>query len=659
MSYQSEENQTSIIWGTILIFVALFLIYFGANTYLKYPAYRFMVATHGLISYVPMLASYLPEQYTLDILREFNNARYVVPEARAIRHINVSMPFYLPLLIIFLFFMIKRYARQTLPYTYRYKISTINNLVKIKEKEFPEIAAGYLYGSEMVSNPDLQRFGTFSQEYGPIRYLIKIGAVSLDSKTLFFKDFPHKNGLQVVDDIYALEQYAGRLDININILHNELISSLGKKINDINDLSDIQIALSKAFLMFSMGIGNKTKSQNYLRDLSRKCIFKKIETAKEVKEFKIDRKKELADLKKLLIKIDNKTIFNSKYQKEFVLSCYAHAKSTGADISPPEFNWVKAFERETYLLLHTFSGDPSTIKNNSYIEVIAPLSRWLDLYKISVFDKSNNYTTQRGDFSNVVWEHLLLKQIQALSSTSSFSDSAIVKRVNDIRTSSSKKNKQFDFSFVLGNDKIVKKLLRGKLSIAMDQTLRFNNMADYILTSFITKLDEVYVGKIETENAQNILKGLQWVEDINYELYCKMAYVCIIKQTNDITLKQVINSKNDHDLKRSMTSKISDELSSIIIQKNGDDIVINKEMGVFDSNGISFSELQLHIYSFIEFQNRNSYSSKEYKNLAKMSFSSIDQATKSILYYMTNFENWLKPEYHISLEEFLGGQKVD
>lgn len=650
----TPDNEHNVIWIGVLAIVLVVMAYYYANTYLKYPAYYLLKYTYYIISNNSFLGSYLSESYTQDLVREWNQARFVIPNKKAIDHINVSLPFYIPLIFVYFLYSIRGYMRYTIPYTYRYKITSFDKLVQFKAEEFPQVLAGYLYGKEMVKNPELQKFGTYSAEYGPIRYLISIGVISYMGRTLYFKEKPVEDGeIEVSDDPKELSGYAKQLDINVNMLYQSLQESLGKRISSTDDLTDAQVALSRAFLIFASGAKNKKKAQKNMKRLAKAFTVKNPDGAKEKKKLLINRKDELKGLNDLLKKVDDKLIFNSEYQMEFLLSCYAYAKLNGADVSAPDFLWLKALERQTYLLLHAYSGDPDVLKNNSYIEVIAPMNRWLDLYRIFSLDEAENKSNKNQTFElKEDWAKLLCHQLNAINTVKEFTKTADFLK-EEVSKVDDKQTLKADFGSIKPVGKFLKKT---KLDCIIDDRLKYRTSKEMLMSLLITMLDQTHSSRIEKDQCLNYIRSFSWLIPIDKGLFNQICFICILKANTENLVNKLCRKASGAQAQKE-SSTLAKNIVGYDLDMSGKEIeFINVDDSTTHTKFVPVSELYVIGSLFLEFQTSSTYSTAEYKSLSQASFNSIDQAVITILYYMTNFEIWLSPKHKVELHEFLGGK---
>ncbi|MEL0638796.1 hypothetical protein V6259_18860 [Marinomonas sp. TI.3.20] len=647
MSANTNQNGESDGFALFLLgAVILVILCYFLNNILRIPAHYMSIGTFKLVNQFPMIDLIVPDSFISELNYIYEKSKYGISGDSAIHKISVCLMFYYPIPLFLFWRRMRYYFIKTKPYSFRYKINKINEIIKIKSQDYPAIIAGYKYGALMAKNPKEQAFGSMSMEHGPIRFCILNKILSYNGKILTFDKTEDSKYVTVEDDIQELGGFSGKLDININKLTEIFQKQLGQPIVQLSDLTDVQVALCNLFLNYAKGHENKSKAQAYSRFLARSCVIENLGTKKEVKKFNFNRKKEENDLKQHLLKANKKLINYCKFDKIFVLTCYYMAKANGADLSPPEFLWSKVFERDLYLLLNTYTGSPDVYKNNAYIECISPLSLWLDLFIINKLDTRLNLSNEDGTFDyNEKWKTLLLQKVSSDKNPWHKKTNQILQNLanEDNPLESFKKNRRFK------KLKSEFKLDRADSSLISDYTIQSSD--DLILSLSIQRFI-----KSEKNVEDWLSENVSWVIIFDRLLFSRIATAVYVMDKFKDKCDSLVDVLLTKQLSKIERNKVTSKLKNVYINIFDDFTVEVIESEEFIENSTRLSDGWVEILIYLKRQIENEFTSIELNDFSKSTFYSVNQSVKSVLYYMTTFEKWLKPQYKVDENTLIGGE---
>lgn len=672
----SNENNNTGADDIILYFIAAIIagiaIYYASQNYLKIPAFNALNYTYSLVNTYPFLKHLASVDNYRNLVQEYQMTRFMIPENRAIQQLNVVFAYYLWLLVPFSLFLLWRTHRATMAITYTKKIESLETLVHIKENEFPTVKAGFQIGTAITKNQELARFGKHAQEYGPIRWAIFNGILTLNGNICYFKGhLPDEmktlqNTHMLNDDIDELLQLKGKFDYNGNRLHSVLKNQLGKPFKHYTQLPDHQIALCNMFLTYSKGKKGKKAAQSLRDKYAKSFSIQKVGTAKEKVFFQFARKSEVSMLTKLINERPDKLITSASFDRLFVLSCYAKAKLDGADITPAEFTWVKSIDRELYLLLNSYTGDPSRLKNNGFVEIYAAMTQWLNLFELVSIDRRNNTTNASGFFEpqnnsqSLILKQILKEKIFVQDGSVNLSSGLNKQEEKDIHSiidAFLDKKKSVDVRDSIEKNKRFSRIptrvkLNNKDEISMIKKYNFSDFSEMCMSIFFMRLENSIKNtanesvSLSTVNA--FCKNYSWLQYTDYRLYARCVTLLMLMQATKLSFNQICRS----DAKSPESIRVSQAVNESLSKYKLMDAKIVPLNSKNENSNLLDGWALVTLYK-ISCANSH-YSTPQLNALISDSSHAIRKSMLAFRYYMSSFEQWLRPEYVVPLERLLG-----
>lgn len=683
---ENKDSHIDVIFGLAMMAVVVFLIIYAGEQSLKNISVVMINYAYSAIQQSNILNSLIFPNQREAIISLYSSSRYVADPSLTFERISASLSLVQIPVAIFLFWRFRRYKRHTLPASYNYTIEGHHELFELKKDIQPSMYTGYLFGKAMETDLFAQAWGRYSMEYGVIRWSIYHELILHEGETLKFDAFA-KQGLVVPDNLTQLSRYKERLDINLDKLAQKLEEQMGERYQGIDALKDYEIAIANLFLLFSQGVKGKPSALAYKRMLALSFKVTKPETGKEKITFKFNRKKGLKKLADLLKKADSPLINNSHYVKTFILSCYHHARSKNGDITPPDVLWLQAIDRPLYLLIHAYSGSPDRTINSPYIECVAPMSNWLTQFQAVKKSFENSATNSVGFIQpQHSWQTVFIKQLLSVK-TNKLHNELIIdpsciksafgvnlqKKLYSVLTNSN------DIRVALEDIKGLKSL---KLSVKEQRKVTEHCQSVTVISikqqMFILALSVYDLLKDSIDNRSDIsyaraleqfLCEIAWICHFDQVLYVQIASIIKLvagKQCSCLKALQLLKDgkvtgfseiTHDHlseirdmslDLTMPSDEGFKPDEVRILWREHSKSFMDSKLDGFMLANGL------VEVMSHFDSIKPSPFTSHELLKMASTPSLAIKQSIKSIIYYLTDTEKWLKPQYEITLEKLIG-----
>lgn len=683
-----KDNDALQVFGSVIVFIILcFIGYILISKQFKNESMVLIQWVYNLLLSKPILTWTLFDQQIEYIVRVYTSSKIYLDDGMTMSRINASLQlFQVPIVFLFLFFC-KRYFLLTKPATFKYTIKGVEGLVNIKKEIYPQVEIGYDFAKKGMKSLYLQSWGRFSMEYGPIRWAIRKNLIYSEGKPVAFNDFKKQaeqlfgSNTQINflnDDFDEMSLYAGKLDLDLELLFNELKLQMGRKFKSIDDLPDIYIALSVLFLLFAKGKAGKKKAIAYKYKLARAVKYSKIETDREKLVIDFDRKLGLTQLETLLKETNSKLIEHSKYEMLFVLSCYSVAQTNNGDITPPDIQWLMPFDREMYLLLHCYSGSPDITNNSPYIEVLAPMQAWLLQYSAVKEDNENPALNKMGFIeSSVGWVNLYQSSLINFTQTFDKRKPYFFKEKNRIKLV---KSSFTDIeNFVIDSKKFSKSIRPSDQNriVKILGDLKVNNIDDQLLILSIQVISHVLNETIKEDRnklADYFLDNISWIYNLNSALFFQIFTLVNLSVDSGIlpidvirNLKKGVDATTDARFNSLVNLYVDsfikiESIAAFKLQKpefHSNDSKFDKEDFIAlrmqnPSDFVPVSVVMVNILQYLERTKASKFTSNQLIQLSDIPYIAIRQSLKSFLLHMTLTEKWLKPKYLVTEAKFIG-----
>ena len=711
---EDKDDGTTILISAFIVMIFLFGVYLAVMFILNDFSVILITIAYKWVSLIPNFAlNFLFIDYQLEkIITLYNQSIYRASDSQTISRISAFITIFQWPIFYLLYRSFKKYRLKTLPFTFvdtkdetnaisrklnrlivsvvtlgfvkpsndskakDIQIKGVDDLVRVKQARYPVVKLPYNYQKAHLHDDFDQRWGKFSMEEGPIRWCIKRGLVSFGQDKLGFSDF-ESTGLRVDDDIKQLSRFSNKLDINLNKLSFELKKQLGSPYTGIDSLCNEYIALTVMFLLYSKGIENKKNALEYKNFIANSCQILNVGNNKkeEVWAFNFNRSKGLKKLKKLLDGSDSKLINSCRTDYQFILSCYHYARLKHGDITPPDFQWLMYFNREAYLLLHCYNGNPSSYNNSPYIEVCAPLNSWSLLYAAVEKDDEKAASNKLGTIDTYFnWQNVFsltcLKVINGKYKSSNIDPFSLSRKIDiAIKKSLLANNIDSTAQDIMEKDKIISSVKLSKKDHITIRELSPDLPRSYLnhqlMILYINAFDHLI--KDSSSMLKEFIRNLSWVYNLNSGLYLQMITMMYLMQESGLSAHMVLkNIVNGPAATTKLTSQLINRVKNTYLQlplENFNFVTENDEHSDDESyfNNPLYIPLESAVLDFTLYAQSiedSQYSSEQLLNLISSDWYAIRQSIKSILFYMTNTESWLLDKYSLDQEQMLGSPSI-
>jgi len=626
MNNQQNTADNDSFFILIFISVVIIALMFFENVFSGI-SFQFMKVTYLYRKFIPFSDFFVTNDQieTFNIL--YRDLKYGITSKHSYERIQASLVFFQIYLFISFIILMWKYLYLTKPATITKKIKKVDELVKISKTTSPAVSIGFAFGDSSIKDKEDQMFGTFSQEFGPPRWAIYNKLVSENGSTIAFKGHGDESGCIIVKDEFEhIKRFSGTLDLNIDKTRDVLAKQLGAKFTGLDSLPDYYLAIIHIFLTYADG--DKKKSKILESSYSRLVEYKKPNSSKQKISIKIQRKKVISLITGQLKKHNSFLISESKYNKTFVLSCYAYAKSLNQDVTMPYLLWLKAFDRELYQLLHCYCGDPNKINTSPFIEVIAPMTAFMIQHtatevknKLGFNDFTGIYepTTNAQNILHFVIYKIISTNRKVLPTNFGRKYKKIIFKFNK----SEAKRSGFDFLKVkpLSLTNKQKSLISIKIS-----DMKANNYFEQTISAFCYIFDESQHKDISNKK---LLTDIAWLKHVEPRIYYSLVFLLDFQSKKNISFKDIYKNFKNYNKSSEL---INNEDYKRYTDSSGIEGIKYGWDSMMEINNVN-NELDITLNALK-------------RNIENESFI-IDKSLTSLIYFMTYVESWLTPKYEL------------